>query len=112
VIRNTIARLAPTDAALFLKAAVERLQTRPARAGALLPWLRATLLSHTAYLSTAPGVQAHLTAVYQLIEARLAVFQPMLALRGRLDLVLSQRSSEIVSVDQQQQGPLVRYSTL
>ena len=92
VIRNTVARLAPTDAALFLKAAVTRLQSKPARAAALVPWLRATILCHTSYLSAAPGVQAHLTAMYQLIEARLAVFQPMLALRGRLDVVLSQHN--------------------
>ena len=45
VIRNTVARLAPTDAALFLKAAVTRLQSKPARAAALVPWLRATDLN-------------------------------------------------------------------
>lgn len=111
VIRNTVARLAPADAATFLKASVDCLQTKPARAGMLLPWLRATILAHTAYLSTAPGVQAHLTAVYQLIESRLSVFQPMLALRGRLDLVLSQRSVDGASAAPQLQGPLVRCPT-
>lgn len=57
VIANTVARIVPRDAALFLRAAVDRLLARPGRAGQLAPWLRALLHHHTGYLMAAPGAQ-------------------------------------------------------
>lgn len=36
------------------------------------------------------GVQASLTGLYQAIEARLALYKPLLSLQGRLDLVVAQ----------------------
>lgn len=38
----------------------------------------------------APGAQPSLLALHQLIDARLAVFAPLLALSGRLDLMMAQ----------------------
>lgn len=48
-------RLATVDVALFLRAAVQRLQSAPARGQELHHWIRALLLQHTAYLMSAPG---------------------------------------------------------
>ncbi|KAL6748416.1 hypothetical protein V8C86DRAFT_3146742 [Haematococcus lacustris] len=87
VITNTVAHLLPLDAAAFLRAAVDRLLSRPARAGQLAPWLRALLHQHTGYLMSAPGAQAPLAALYQAIDARVAVYQQLLRLHGRLGLV-------------------------
>jgi len=89
VITKTVKRLAPTDAAVFLRVAVQRLQSAPARGEQLATWIRAVLLHHTAYLSGVSGAQGTLGYLYQLIEARLASYQPLLALSGRLDLVLA-----------------------
>jgi U3 small nucleolar RNA-associated protein 5 len=89
VITKTVKRLAPTDAAVFLRLAVQRLQSAPARGEQLATWIRAVLLHHTAYLSGVAGAQGTLGYLYQLIEARLASYQPLLALSGRLDLVLA-----------------------
>lgn len=89
VITKTVKRLAPTDAAVFLRVAVQRLQSAPARGEQLATWIRAILLHHTAYLSGVAGAQGTLGYLYQLIEARLASYQPLLALSGRLDLVLA-----------------------
>jgi U3 small nucleolar RNA-associated protein 5 len=89
VITKTVKRLAPTDAAIFLRVAVQRLQSAPARGEQLATWIRAVLLHHTAYLSGVAGAQGTLGYLYQLIEARLASYQPLLALSGRLDLVLA-----------------------
>jgi U3 small nucleolar RNA-associated protein 5 len=89
VITKTVKRLAPTDATLFLRVAVQRLQSAPARGEQLATWIRAVLLHHTAYLSGVAGAQGTLGYLYQLIEARLASYQPLLALSGRLDLVLA-----------------------
>lgn len=38
----------------------------------------------------APGVQPTLLVLHQLIDARLSVFKPLLALSGRLDLMMAQ----------------------
>jgi U3 small nucleolar RNA-associated protein 5 len=87
VIRNTVARLLPVDAAAFLRAAVDRLVSRPARGAQLTPWLRAVLHAHTGYLMTAPAAQAPLAALYQAIDARVATYHQLLRLQGRLSLV-------------------------
>ena len=55
IIENTVRRLATVDVALFLRAAVQRLQSAPQRGQELQRWIRAALLQHTAYLMSAPG---------------------------------------------------------
>merc|ERR1711916_355837 len=55
----------------LLRILTEKLRSRPARAQTLLPWLRAILVTHTAFLLSVPGLTT---------------------LNGRLDLVLSQVS--------------------
>lgn len=89
VIGKTMQRLPATDAAALLHAVAERLLSRPARAAMLLPWLRAALLHHSTYLAAAPSAQADLAAVRRAAEARAAALPEVLALRGRLDLVLA-----------------------
>ncbi|EFJ48186.1 hypothetical protein VOLCADRAFT_104876 [Volvox carteri f. nagariensis] len=97
VIANTVARIVPLDAARFLKArrtclakaaAVDRLVSKPSRAVQLVPWIRAVLHHHTAYLMSAPGVQPSLTSLFQAIDARVKLQDPLLRLYGRLGLVL------------------------
>jgi U3 small nucleolar RNA-associated protein 5 len=90
VIANTVRRLLPLDAALLLRAAVERLQSRPSRGQQLAAWIQAVLLHHTAYLMAAPGAAPVMSALYQTIEARLAVQRQLLGLTGRLELLLAQ----------------------
>jgi U3 small nucleolar RNA-associated protein 5 len=65
VVRNSVRRLLPMDAAALLRACVERLQSRPVRGQQLAGWIRAVLLHHTAYLMAAPGVQPVMTSLYQ-----------------------------------------------
>lgn len=89
VVNNTVKRLAPADAAAFLRAAVARLQSSPARGEQLAAWVRAVVLHHAAFLAGGGGGAGVLGHLYQLIEARLASYQPLLALSGRLDLVLA-----------------------
>ncbi|MEW5306170.1 MAG: hypothetical protein WDW38_009035 [Sanguina aurantia] len=87
VINNTIARIVTSDAALLLKACVDRLLSKPARAVQLVPFLRALLHHHTGYLMTAPGVQAPLMALFQAIDARVRLHEPLLKVFGRLGLL-------------------------
>ena len=57
VVGKTIRGLAPSDAALLLSAAVQRLQSRPARGRQLSAWLRPLLLHHAGFLMAAPGAR-------------------------------------------------------
>jgi U3 small nucleolar RNA-associated protein 5 len=91
VIVNSVKRLVPMDAALLLKAAVERLQTKPSRGQQLAAWIHAVLLQHTGYLMSAPAAAPLMSSLYQIIEARLAMQRQLLSLSGRLDLLLAQR---------------------
>jgi U3 small nucleolar RNA-associated protein 5 len=91
VIVNSVKRLVPMDAALLLKAAVERLQTKPSRGQQLAAWIQAVLLHHTAYLMSAPAAAPLMSSLYQIIEARLAMQRQLLSLSGRLELLLAQR---------------------
>jgi U3 small nucleolar RNA-associated protein 5 len=94
VVVNSVKRLVPMDAALLLKAAVERLQTKPSRGQQLAAWIQAVLLHHTAYLMAAPAAAPLMSSLYQIIEARLAMQRQLLSLSGRLELLLAQREPE------------------
>ena len=95
VAANTVARLRPEQALAFLAAAVSRLQTSPARGARLAHWIRETLAAHAGYLTAAPGASQLLTALYGILDARLALYRPLVALSGRLDLLLAaQRRSQ------------------
>jgi U3 small nucleolar RNA-associated protein 5 len=91
LIARTAARLSPADAAALLRACVARLTGAPAARGERAAgWARAAVLAHAASLAAAEGGPGGaLGRLYQLIEARLASYHPLLALNGRLDLVLA-----------------------
>ncbi|KAG2426863.1 hypothetical protein HYH02_014716 [Chlamydomonas schloesseri] len=110
VIANTVARIVPMDAANFLKAAVDRLVSKPNRAVQLVPWIRAVLHHHTAYLMSAPGVQPALTSLFQAIDARVRLHDPLLRLYGRLGLVLHHtRADKAAAAGPERPGPEVEY---
>ncbi|KAK9833465.1 hypothetical protein WJX81_007454 [Elliptochloris bilobata] len=89
VISKSVRGLRPPDAGALLAAAVARLQAKASRGAQLAAWIRAVLLHHTAYLMAAPGVQPALAALYQVIEARVALQRPLASLAGRLDLLVA-----------------------
>eukprot|EP00198_Chlamydomonas_reinhardtii_P003632 XP_001692968.1 predicted protein [Chlamydomonas reinhardtii] len=109
VIANTVARIVPMDAALFLKAAVDRLVSKPNRAVQLVPWIRAVLHHHTAYLMSAPGVQPALTSLFQAIDSRVRLHDPLLRLYGRLGLVLHHTRTDKAAAGPERPGPEVEY---
>lgn len=102
VVANTCARLAPELALAFLAASVARLQSTPARGSQLARWVRATLVAHAAYLSSAPGAAPLLTALYGVLDARLALYRPLLALSGRLELLLAAQRRAACAGDAQE----------
>ncbi|GAA5826213.1 hypothetical protein JCM11251_007211 [Rhodosporidiobolus azoricus] len=60
------------------------------RAKALIGWLKETLIVHVGFLVTIPSLVNRLSALHASLTQRLALQQPLLALNGRLDLVMSQ----------------------
>ncbi|XP_024381323.1 uncharacterized protein [Physcomitrium patens] len=110
VISNTIRRLRPFEAAKFLTVAVSKMEGRPQRALGLVPWVRAVLLQHASFVMTNLALQPVLTSLYQIIEARLSVFRPLLSLSGRLDLVMAQiQKNESQSKEDKQNEAAVVY---
>ena len=89
VINNTVRRLAPADGGVPARGRRAAAVVPGARGEQLAAWVRAVLLHHAAFLAGGGGGSGTLGHLYQLIEARLASYQPLLALSGRLDLVLA-----------------------
>jgi hypothetical protein len=56
----------------------------------LVPWIKTTVLVHASFLMTIPNINDTLGSLYQLLDSRLSVFPTLLALNGRMDLMLAQ----------------------
>jgi U3 small nucleolar RNA-associated protein 5 len=109
VLKRTMARLPAADAAPMLTALVARLSRGPSRAAALLPWLRAVLTVHASALATAAGGRDAMAVLSQLAATRAALLHPMLALRGRLDVLLAAAdAAQPAGVAAAHLAPLVR----
>jgi len=104
LIRNTVRRLPPQLAVPLITACVERLG-RGARAAnmkgggggassqrgtALINWVRAVLAAHSGHLMTMPDLVARLSGLHATLTTRLNLQDSLLALNGRLDMVMSQ----------------------
>eukprot|EP01083_Nonionella_stella_P051109 135727_1 len=110
IIENTIDRLPTAYVLPFLTKVVERFTARPHR-NSLAVWLRVCVERHCAMLANAPALCDSLRALYRAIEARLGVFDRLMRLQGRLELILAQadlkkqQSQDNEAVD----GPLNTY---
>ncbi|GAA5953785.1 hypothetical protein JCM21900_006455 [Sporobolomyces salmonicolor] len=100
LVRSTVKRLPSGGLVLsLLEALVERLgrekkgkegMASVKRARALVAWLRETLIIHVGFLVTIPSLVNRLAALHASLTQRLALQPTLLALNGRLELVLSQ----------------------
>ena len=102
----TAKQLSSRDAVQFLHRCTERLRLRPKDAYPVIGWIRAILKFHAAYLMSSPDAQKSISHVYQvhhclprsvqrtdlpqMIETRLAMFDSLMSLSGRIDLLLTQ----------------------
>lgn len=89
VLKRTVARLPASEAPQFATALVDRMRRTPARAASLLPWLRSTLTQHASVLTAAPTSRAAMALLAQITEQRTVLLGPMLALRGRLEVLVA-----------------------
>ncbi|KAI9777304.1 MAG: Small subunit (SSU) processome component, partial [Candelina submexicana] len=89
-IRSTIERLDSPLAAVLLQRLAERLHRRPGRAGSLMVWVQWTLVSHGGYLAAQPGLMQKLGSLNRVIRDRANGLQPLLSLKGKLDMLEAQ----------------------
>ncbi|KAJ2451765.1 Small subunit (SSU) processome component [Coemansia sp. RSA 2424] len=86
VVRDTVLALPPAYVVPLLQQLLARFHSTPARAARLLPWLRATLAMHSAYLVAVPALVPQLAGFCRAIDARLDSHARLLRLSGRLEL--------------------------
>ena len=90
IVRATIERLESSLAASLLQKLAERLHSRPGRAGSLMVWVQWTLVTHGGYLAGQPEVVNKLRSLHRVVKERANSLQPLLALKGKLDMLGAQ----------------------
>lgn len=101
LIKSTVLRISGPNAVKLLEACVERLhrggshvKSRGAvgsnKARGLVEWIKWVLRLHAGYLMSVPGLTGRLAGLHGSLTHRLASHQRLLALQGRLELVLAQ----------------------
>nr|POE46859.1 u3 small nucleolar rna-associated protein 5 [Quercus suber] len=89
-VRATIQRLQSHLVATLLKRIAERIHKRPGRMAQLMIWVQWSLVTHGGYLASQPDVMKHLRALSQVVRERAAGLQPLLHVKGKLDMLASQ----------------------
>lgn len=89
-VRGTISRLESPLAENLLTALANRLHARPGRANNLMVWLQWTLVAHGGYLAGRQGLVARLGSLQRVVRERANGLAPLLALKGRLDMLSAQ----------------------
>ena len=89
-VRSTIERLPSPLVANLLQSLAERLYKRPGRAGNLMVWVQWALVSHGGWLATRRDVVERLTALNRVIKDRANGLEPLLKLKGKLDMLAAQ----------------------
>lgn len=89
-IRATVERLPSAHATALLQRLSERMHKRPGRAGSLMVWVQWTVVAHGGYLASQPAAMRELQTLHQVVKQRANGLAPLLALKGKLDLLEAQ----------------------
>ena len=114
-VSNTVARLQPGTAIKLLTASLDRMRTKPSRGEQLARWMRTVLLHHAAFIASSAKAQRAVLELMQTVEAHVAMQRPLLALMGRLDLLLHKQrkggeGEDDDAEDEGARGPLSVYT--
>lgn len=90
IVRATIERLESSLASMLLQRLAERLHSRPGRAGSLMVWIQWTLIAHGGFLASQPELMKKLASLYRVVQERANSLQPLLSLKGKLDMLEAQ----------------------
>lgn len=86
----TVERLPSPLVATLLQKLAERLHKKPGRAGMLMVWVQWSLAAHGGYLASQPQLVRQLTTLNKVLKERASGLQPLLSLKGRLDMLQAQ----------------------
>jgi U3 small nucleolar RNA-associated protein 5 len=89
-IRATIQRQQSHQIATLLECIAERIHKRPGRTGKLMTWVQWSLVSHGGYLASQPELMKKLKSLGTVVRERANGLQPLLHLKGKLDLLSAQ----------------------
>ncbi|QDS73834.1 hypothetical protein FKW77_006473 [Venturia effusa] len=89
-VRSTIERLPSHLVSVLLARLAERIHKRPGRAGNLMVWIQWAIVSHGGYLAGQPEVMLHIGGLIRVIKERANGLQPLLQLKGKLDMLSAQ----------------------
>lgn len=89
-IRSTIERLDSSLVSNLLQRLAERLHKRPGRAGNLMIWVQWAFVSHGGYLAGDADARRQLESLNRVIKERASGLLPLLALKGKLDMLSAQ----------------------
>jgi len=93
IVSQTVQRLSSLKVPALIRELSVRLQGKPGRAPHLLIWISAIMDHHAALLTTDTTSREALKSMYAIADLRVQVFDRLLRLKGRLDLVLARSSS-------------------
>ncbi|KAA6415081.1 MAG: hypothetical protein FRX48_01833 [Lasallia pustulata] len=89
-VRSTIERLDSSLAVALLQKLADRLHSRPGRAGSIMVWVQWILVAHGGYLASQPEVMRKLNSLHRVLSERANCLQPLLSLKGKLDMLEAQ----------------------
>ncbi|KAL1605377.1 Small subunit (SSU) processome component [Paraconiothyrium brasiliense] len=89
-IYSTIERLPSPLVGALLQKLAERLHKRPGRPGMLMVWVQWSLATHGGYLATQPNLIKQTATLTKVLTQRSTGLQPLLSLKGRLDMLQTQ----------------------
>jgi U3 small nucleolar RNA-associated protein 5 len=86
----TVERLPSPLVGNLLQKLAERLYKKPGRAGMLMVWVQWSLAAHGGYLASQPQLVKQLATLNRVLKERASGLQPLLSLKGRLDMLQAQ----------------------
>lgn len=86
----TVERLPSPLVGTLLQKLAERLHKRPGRPGMLMVWVQWSLSAHGGYLATQSQLVKQLAGLNKVLKERASGLQPLLSLKGRLDMLQTQ----------------------
>lgn len=89
-IRSTIQRLQSQHVTTLLTRLAERIHKRPGRTGSLFVWIQWAFVAHGGYLASQPDLMKKLKSLSRVINERATGLQPLLHLKGKLDILSAQ----------------------
>ncbi|EWC47662.1 hypothetical protein DRE_03282 [Drechslerella stenobrocha 248] len=99
MIESTIQRLDSLLAANLVVKLAEMIARKPGRAGSLMVWIQKTLVNHGGYLLTLPDLVRTMASLQRVLGKRAEALPKMLALRGRLNMLVAQMKLRSMAKD-------------